>query len=84
MTETLDQKIEEYVISTALSNSSGRPFLRGKRDERKTWSTLHLVSAENAGWPKQGAIPAWLRRHDITQSTAVMAGADPSGVPITG
>src|SRR5438067_1000365 len=76
MTETLDQKIEWYYISAALSNSSGRPSLRGNRDERKTWSTLHLLSAENAGWPKQGAIPAWSRRHDITRRTAVMACAD--------
>jgi hypothetical protein len=54
VTETLDQKIEWYGISTNLSNSSGRPFLRGNRDERKTWSTLDLVSAENAGSSKQG------------------------------
>src|SRR5881398_3506382 len=76
MTEKLDQKIGGYGISAPLSNSSGRPSLRGNRDERKTWSTLHLLSAENAGWPKQGAIPAWLRRPGITQRTAVMAGAD--------
>jgi len=46
MTETLDQKIEEDVISPALSNSSGRPSLRGKKDERKTWSTLHRAPKE--------------------------------------
>ena len=49
MTETLDQKIGGYCISASLSNSSGRPSLPGNRDERKTWSTLHLLSAENAG-----------------------------------
>ena len=54
MTETLDQKIGKYVISAPLSNSSGRLSLREKKDERKTWSTLHLISAENAGSSKQG------------------------------
>src|SRR5260370_2544023 len=54
MTETLDQKIERYCISAPLSNSSGRPSLRGNRDERRTWSTLHLSSDENAGSSKQG------------------------------
>ena len=67
MAETLDQKIDGYVISASLSNSSGRLSLRENRDERKTWSTLHLLSAENAGWPKQGVIPAWLRTFHITQ-----------------
>ena len=43
MAETLDQKIGGYEISTPLSNSSGRPSLRGNRDERKTWSTLDLL-----------------------------------------
>src|SRR5437879_157848 len=52
-TETRDQKRERYGISPALSNSSGRPSLRGERDERKTWSTLPLNSAENAGSSKQ-------------------------------
>ena len=60
------------------------PLSEGKRGERKTWSTLHLLSAENAGWPKQGAIPAWLRRHGMTRRTAVMACADPFGVPTAG
>jgi hypothetical protein len=54
MTETLDQKIGKYVISAPLSNSSGRLSLRENKDERKTWSTLHLSSAENAGSSKQG------------------------------
>jgi hypothetical protein len=54
MTETLDQKIKRYGISVTFSNSSGRPFVRGNRDERKTWSTLDLTSAENAGSSKQG------------------------------
>jgi hypothetical protein len=54
MAETLDQKIKPQGISVTLSNSSGRPFLRGNRDERKTWSTLYLISAENAGSSKQG------------------------------
>ncbi len=54
MAETLDQKIKRYGISPALSNSSGRPSLRRNKDERKTWSTLHLSSAENAGSSKQG------------------------------
>src|SRR5260370_40630993 len=54
MTEALDQKIERYCISAPLSNSSGRPSLRGNRDERRTWSTLHLSSDENAGSSKQG------------------------------
>jgi len=71
MAETLDQKIGWYCISAPLSNSSGRPSLRGNRDERKAWSTLDLISAENAGWLKQGALPAWLRRHGITRCTAV-------------
>src|SRR2546429_9405700 len=56
MTETLDQKIGWHCISASLSNSSGRPSLRGNRDERKTWSTLDLVSAENAGCPTQGGL----------------------------
>ncbi len=46
MTETLDQKIEWYVISALLSNSSGRPSIRGNRDERKTWSTLDRAPKE--------------------------------------
>ena len=55
MTETLDQKVGRSVGPTALSNPSGMPFLRGEtRDERVTWSTLHLASAENAGCPTQG------------------------------
>jgi len=54
MAETLDQKIEQDCISLPLSNSSGRPSLRRNRDERKTWSALHLSSAENAGCPTQG------------------------------
>jgi len=49
MAETLDQKIERYFVSAILSNSSGRLSLRENRDERKTWSTLDLTSAENAG-----------------------------------
>src|SRR2546421_10524133 len=76
MAETLDQEIGWYCISAPLSNSPGRPSLRGKRDERKTWSTLDLISAENAGWPKQGAIPAWLRTFHITRSEPVMGFAD--------
>jgi hypothetical protein len=36
MAETLDQKIDGYVISASLSNSSGRLSLREKRGERKT------------------------------------------------
>ena len=32
---------------------------RDSRDERDAWSTSHLLSAGNAGSPKQGAIPAW-------------------------
>ncbi len=54
MAETLDQKIEGNCISAPLSNSSGRPALRVKGDERETWSMLHLISAENAGSSKQG------------------------------
>jgi len=54
MAETLDQKRKRQGISVAFSNASGRPFLRGKRDERKTWSTLHLLSAEQAGSSQQG------------------------------
>jgi hypothetical protein len=54
MAETLDQKLERYGISPALSNSSGRPSLRRNRDERKTWSTRDLNSAEKAGSSKQG------------------------------
>lgn len=53
MTETLDQKRGQHGISAALSNASGRPVVRGKRDERKTSSTLHLMSAEHAGCPPQ-------------------------------
>jgi hypothetical protein len=32
---------------------------RVSRDEQDAWSTSHLLSAGNAGSPKQGAIPAW-------------------------
>jgi hypothetical protein len=39
---------------TWLSNLSGMPLVRGNRDERKTWSTLDLISVENAGSSKQG------------------------------
>jgi len=49
--------------------------LRGNRDERKTWSTLHLLSAENAGLPKQD-IPAWQRSCCITRCRSVMDSAD--------
>ncbi|GHO67947.1 hypothetical protein KSC_068390 [Ktedonobacter sp. SOSP1-52] len=48
-----------YAPKAVLSNLSGMPFVRGNRDERKTWSTLDLISVENAGSPKQGVIPAW-------------------------
>ena len=75
MTETLDQKIGRYYISASLSNSSGRPSLRGNRDERKTWSTLDLLSAENAGLPKQD-IAAWQRSCCITRCRSVMDSAD--------
>ena len=75
MAETLDQKIKRHCISVTLSNSSGRPSLRGNRDERKTWSTLHLLSAENAGLPKQD-LPAWQRSCCITRCRSVTDSAD--------
>src|SRR5947209_14034844 len=57
MAETRDQKREWDGISLPLSNSSGRPSKRVDRDEWKTWSTLDLLSAENAGSPQQGRNP---------------------------
>ena len=54
MTETRDQEVAMCAPITLLSNLSGMPFVRGNRDERKTWSTLDLISAENAGSSKQG------------------------------
>jgi hypothetical protein len=37
------QKVEQYVISAALSNLSGVPLIERKQDERETWSTSHLL-----------------------------------------
>jgi hypothetical protein len=39
------QKVEQYLMSAALSNLSGVPLIERKQDERETWSTsyLHLL-----------------------------------------
>jgi hypothetical protein len=39
---TVIQKVEQYVMSAALSNPSGVPLIEGKKDERETWSTSYL------------------------------------------
>src|SRR6266516_5896545 len=49
---------------------------RAIQDERDAWSTSDLTSAENAGCPKQGAIPAWVRTFHSTQRGPVMGCAD--------
>ena len=54
MTETLDQKIGGMASLPPYPTLLADPLYEGKRDERKTWSTLHLISAENAGSSKQG------------------------------
>ncbi len=54
MAETLDQKIKRYASLPLYPTLLAAPFLRGDRDERKTWSTLELFSAEKAGSSKQG------------------------------
>jgi hypothetical protein len=51
---------------------------RAIQDERDAWSTSDLTSAENAGYPKQGAIPAWVRNFRSTQGGPVMGSADRS------
>src|SRR5260370_312950 len=78
MTETLDQKIERYAISAFLSNSSGRPSLRGigtnGRPEAR-WISVLLKMRDAL----HRVTPARVRKHRITQREAEIQRA--SGLP---